>query len=145
MSPQYLTHEIFFVTLKIFRYCLGIFAVPLHTQVQAFNSQVEKVCRLRGLDGAKIAHKLCRRLCYVCAAKTETLGVGHAVIAFVGRAKTGEFIGILCPVKPARVNDAAADSGAVVIQIFCGGVCDDVGAPLKRAAVYRSCKGVVDN
>ena len=65
------------------------------------------------------------------------------MIALVGGAKTGEFVGMLCPVEFAGVNYRAADRSTVTVHILGGRVRHDVRAPFKRAAVDGGCKGVV--
>jgi len=48
------------------------------------------------------------------------------------------------PVEPAAVDNHAADGDAVAADPFGGGVHDDVGAKLDRAAEIGRRKGVVD-
>ena len=67
------------------------------------------------------------------------------MVAVVGRAQTREFVWIFCPVELAAVDDAAADGRRVTFHVLGGGVGDDVGSPLKRAAVDWRGKGVVDD
>ena len=119
------------------------FAVALHTHVQALKPEVEQICVMRALNAAEVAHELRRRLGDECAADAEALGVGHAVIALVRGAKAGEFVGVLCPVKFARVYYRAADRSAVAVHILGGRVRHDIRTPFKRAAVDGRRKGVV--
>ena len=49
------------------------------------------------------------------------------------------------PIKVAAIYNATAHLCGMTIHILGGRVCNDVASPLKRTAVDRSCKGVVDN
>ena len=62
---------------------LTVLAVPFHADVQTFQTQPEQERVLRRLDRPEIAHQLGGRLGDERPAETETLGVGHAVIAFI--------------------------------------------------------------
>ncbi len=67
------------------------------------------------------------------------------MIAIVGSSKTRELVSILEPVELAGINNAAANTGTMTIQILGGGVGDNVCAPLDGTAIYRGREGVVDN
>ena len=66
------------------------------------------------------------------------------MIALVGGAKAIELARCL-PVKLARVNDASANCRAVTVHILCGGMGNDVSAPLDGTAVDGGGKGVINN
>ena len=99
-------------------------------QVERFQSVVEQECVLRTLAAAQIAHELCHGL-HDVARRTESFGINQAVIAFVGRAKTGEFIGMRHPVELAAVDDTAADCRGLAVHVFSGGVNHDCLLPIR--------------
>ena len=51
------------------------------------------------LHGAEVAHELRGRLGDEGALKAELLGIGHAVVALVGRSEARELIGMSHPVE----------------------------------------------
>ena len=124
---------------------LRIFTVAPHPHVQAFQPEVQIIRVLRRLHGAKIAHQLHGGLRDVRTGKTEALGIGHAVVALVGSAQAGVFVGVFRPVEPAGIDDRAAECARVSVHIFCGGVDDDIRAPFERAAVDRRGERVVED
>ena len=65
------------------------------------------------------------------------------MVALVGGAQAGEFVGVSHPVKLAAVHNGAAHRCAVAVHILGGGVGDDVGAPLDGPAVDGGGEGVV--
>ena len=69
--------------------------------------------------------------------------VGEAVVARIGLGEVREFA--VAEVERATVDDHAADRGAVTADVLGGGVHDDVGAVLDRAAEVRGGGGVVDD
>ena len=80
------------VTLQIFRHGLGVGAVLLHAEGQAFQTQIQQERALGGLDAAKVPHQLGGTLGDERAAETEALGVGDAVVAVVGGTQAGELV-----------------------------------------------------
>ena len=109
-----------------------------------FQSVVEQESVLRTLAAAQIAHELCHGL-HEVARCTEGFGINQTVIAFVGRAKTGEFVGMRHPVELAAVDDTAADGCSLAVHVFSGGVNHDVCSPFDGAAVDGGGEGVVDD
>ena len=122
-----------------------VFAVALHAHVQALETEVQEKRALRRLDGTEVTHELRGGLGDVGAFQAEAFGIGHAVVAFVGRAEAGKFFGVLRPVELAGVDDAAADRAAVAVHVLRRRVGDDIGAPFKRATVDRGGESVVDD
>ena len=116
-----------------------------HAHMQALERAVQEKRRLRVLHGAKIAHELCGGLGNEGALAAKLLGIGHAVIALVGRGETRELVRMGHPVKLAVVDDHAAQVGRVAIHVLGGGVRNDVGAPLKGTAHHGRREGVIDH
>ena len=113
--------------------------------MQAFQTQIQQEGRLGRLGRAEVTHQLCGCLCDKCAALTEFFRIGNAVVAVIGSAETGEFIGMCQPIEIAAVYDTAADSRAVTVHVFCGGMGNDIRTPFDGTAVDGGCKGVVNN
>ena len=67
------------------------------------------------------------------------------MVRLVGGAESGELLGMAKPVEVAAVDDDAAHLCGHTVHILCGGVGDDVGAPLEGTAVDGGGEGVVDN
>ena len=67
------------------------------------------------------------------------------MIRFIRSGQSGELLRIRFPVKIAAVHDAAAHAGCMAVHVLCGRMGHDIGAPLKRTAVDRSCKRIVNN
>ena len=86
--------------------------------MQAFQTQIQQEGRLGRLGRAEVAHQLCGCLCDKCAALTEFFRIGNAVVAVIGGAEAGEFIGMCQPIEIAAVYDAAADSCAVTWSMY---------------------------
>ena len=76
--------------------------------------------------------------------RAEGFGVGEAVVGGIGLDEVLEAAGGL-PVELARVDDQAAEGGAVAADELGGGVDDDVGAPLDGPHQGRGGRGVVDD
>ena len=123
----------------------AVLAMTRHAHMQALERAVQEKRRLRVLHGAKIAHELRGGLGNEGALTTELLGIGHAVIALVGRGETRELVRMGHPVKLAMVDDHAAQVGSMSIHVLGGGVRNDIGAPLKGTAHHGSREGVVDH
>ena len=123
----------------------AVLAMTRHAHMQALERAVQEKRRLRVLHGAKIAHELSGGLGNEGALATELLGIGHAVVALVGRGEARELVRMSHPVKLAVVDDHAAQVGSVAIHILGGGVRNDVGAPLKGTAHHGRREGVVDH
>ena len=113
--------------------------------MQALERAVQEKCRLRVLHGAEVAHKLRGSLGNKGALATELLGIGHAVIALIGRGETRELVRMSHPVKLAMVDDDAAQVSSMSIHVLGGGVRNDVGAPLKGTTHHGRREGVVDH
>ena len=122
-----------------------VLAVALNAYMQALKSQVENERVHRRLNGTEIPHHLRGRLCDECAAHAELLGICYAVVALVRGAQSGELVCILHPVEMAAVNDAAAHSSAVTVHVLGRGMSYDISAPLKRTAVDRRCKRIIND
>ena len=67
------------------------------------------------------------------------------MIGFIRRRKSREFVFVRHPVKISAVNDTAAHSHCMSVHILCRGMCYDIRAPGKRAAVDRSCERIVND
>ena len=128
---------------KELRHSLSVLAVTGHAHMQAFQTEVEHI----GVDGAlhtaEVPHQLGGAFGDEGPAHAEPLGVGDAVVAVVRGGQAGELVGVGHPVKSAAVHNGAAHAAAVTVHVFGGGMGDDVGAPLQRAAVDGGGKGVV--
>ena len=99
---------------------------------------------MRTRNRAKVAHELGYEFSGV-SHLAESLGIGESVVRLVRCAKTWELISMCFPIKVAAIYNATAHLCGMTIHILGGRVCNDVASPLKRTAVNRSCKGVVDN
>ena len=117
----------------------------LHPQRQAFQPQIQQKGVLGGLAAAKVPHQLGGALGNKRTGKAETLCVGDPVVAFVRGTKPWKFVGIFCPVKFSAVHNGTAHGGGVAVDVFGGGVGDNVGTPLDGTAVDGGGKGVVYN
>ena len=122
-----------------------VLTMARHAHVQALERAVQEECRLRVLHGAEVAHELRGGLSNEGALATELLGIGHAVVALVGRGETRELVRMSHPVKLTVVDDHATQVGSMSIHVLGGGVRNDVGAPLKGAAHHGRREGVVDH
>ena len=131
------------VGLQILCNGLGILTMLTHTEGQAFQTQIQIVSTLGGLDRTQIPHQLGSAFGDERAGKAKTLGIGDTVIALVGGAQAGELVGVLGPVEFAAVHNAAAYRAGVAIHILGGGVGDNVRAPLKGTAVDGGGEGVI--
>ena len=131
------------MALQVFGDGLGVGAVLLHAEGQAFQTQIQDVSHLGGLDAAEVPHQLGGALGDKRAAEAEAFGVGDAVIAVIGGSQAGELVGVGIPVELAAVHDAAAHGGSVAVHVLGGGMGDDIRAPLEGTAVDGGGKGVV--
>ena len=123
----------------------AVLAMTRHAHMQALERAVQEEGRLRILHRTKIAHELSGCLGNEGTLATKLLGIGHAVVALIGRGKTRELVRMSHPVKLAVVDDHAAQVGSMSIHVLGGGVRDDVGAPLKGTAHHGRREGVVDH
>ena len=123
----------------------AVLAMTRHAHMQALERAVQEKRRLRVLHRAEVAHELRGGLGNEGALATELLGIGHAVVALVGRGETRELVRMGHPVKLAVVDNHATQVGCMAIHVLGGGVRDDVGAPLKGTAHHRRREGVVDH
>ena len=133
----------FFVALQILCDGLGIGAVLLHTEGQAFQTQIQNEGALGALAAAEVPHQLGGALGDEGPAETEPLGVSDTVIAVIGSGQTGELVGMGGPVELAAVYDAAAHSAGVAVHVLGGGVGDDIRTPLEGTTVDGGGEGVV--
>ena len=113
--------------------------------MQALQPQIEDERILRGLHAAQIAHELAGAFGDVCPCIAEFLGVGDAVVAFVGRAESRILLRVCHPVEITAVHDDAAERSAVTIHVLCRRVGHNVRAPPNRLAVDGRGEGVVHN
>ena len=132
-----------FMTLEIFCNGLGIGAMLLHTEGEAFQTDVQNVGILGGLAAAEVPHQLCGALGDEGTADAEPLGVCDTMVAVVGGTQTGELVSVLGPVEFAAVDNAAANGGGVSVDVLGGGMGHDVGTPFDGTAVDGGCEGVV--
>ena len=123
----------------------AVLTMTRHTHMQALERAIQEKRRLRVLHGAEVAHELSGCLGNEGTLATELLGIGHAVIALVGRGETRELVCMGHPVKLAVVDDHATQVGRMPIHVLGGRVRDDVGAPLKGTAHHGRREGVVDH
>ena len=128
---------------QVFRHRLAVLTVPRHAHVEAFQAQVQVEGVLGGLDGAQVPHELGGALGDEGALLAEAPGIGDAVVAVVGGAQAGEFVGVGHPVEASAVHDGAPHRYAVAVHVLGGGVGHDVGAPLEGTAVDGGGEGVV--
>ena len=133
------------MALQEFRHGQAVLAMLRHAYMQAFQRAVQEERRLRVLHGAQVAHQLSGGFRDECALEAELFRIRYAVIAFVGRGKAGEFIGMRHPVEFAGVNNCAAKIGCVAVHVFGGGVRHDVGAPFDGTAIHGRGEGIVDH
>ena len=111
--------------------------------MKAFQSEIENKSVLRWLNRAEVSHELSGRFCNKSAFFSETLGIYNAVVAVIGSAKSGEFTARL-PVEIARINDYSADLQCMSVHIFGGRMNNYIRPELKRTAVNRGGKGIID-
>ena len=123
----------------------SVLAMTRHAHVQALERAVQEERRLRVLHGAKVAHELRGSLGNKGALTAELLGIGHAVIALVGRGETRELVRMGHPVKLTVIDNHAAQVGRVTIHVLGGGVGDNIGTPLKGTAHHGRREGIVDH
>ena len=123
---------------------LGIGAMLLHAQGQRLEAQVEDVGVEGRRDAAQVAHQLADELGGV-GHLAEGLGIGEAVVAFVGRGQAVELRAVGIPVEVARIDHSTAHLCSVSVHVFGGGVGHDVAAPFEGTAVDGSGKGVIDD
>ena len=97
--------------------------------MQAFQTQIQQEGGLGRLVEPKSRISCAVAFVIKCAALTEFFRIGNAVVAVIGSAETGEFIGMCQPIEIAAVYDTAADSRAVTVHVFCGGVGNDIRTP----------------
>ena len=72
------------------------------------------------LHGAEVAHELRGRLGNEGTLKAELLGIGHAVVALVGRSEARELIGMSHPIELASIHDHTAQVGSMTIHVLGG-------------------------
>ena len=72
-----------------FGHSLTIFRMADHPEMQAFQTQIQEESVLGRLDGAEVPHELCGCFGDIGAFQTEALGIGDAVIAFIGVVRPG--------------------------------------------------------
>ena len=123
----------------------AVLAMTRHAHMQALARAVQEKRRLRVLHGAKVAHELRGGLGNEGTLATELLGIGHAMVALVGRGETRELVRMGHPIKLAVIDDHATQVGRMPIHVLSGRVRDDVGAPLKGTAHHGRREGVVDH
>ena len=121
----------------------AVLTVALHPHMQALQAQIQQVSVGGRLHRAKVPHQLCGRLGDECALLAEPLGIGNAVVAVIRGAQTGELVCMGHPIKLAPVHDGTAQSCAMSVHVFGGGVGHDVCTPFQRTAVDRRGEGVV--
>ena len=131
-----------FVLRKIFRNRECIFAMRFHTERKRFESEIQKICRNRLHCNAKVTDKLNAHLRVVSVSVAELLGVGNAVIGFVGCGKLGILV-TLRPIKPTAVNNASADDLCVTVHVLCCRVNNDIRTEFKRTAEYRCRESII--
>ena len=122
---------------------LAVLAMLRHANVETLQPHVQQKRILRRLNRAKITHKLRGGLGDKRAFQPKAFGIHHAMVAFVGCSKTRELIGMSVPVELAGINNAAANTSAVAVHVFRGGMGDDIGAPFEGTAIYRRGERVV--
>ncbi len=75
----------------------------------------------------------------------QGFGIDHAMVAGVGLVEPREALGLCGPVEAARIDDRAAQAGAVAAQVLGQRVHHDVGAVLERAQQEGRGHRIVDD
>ena len=132
----------FLIVVQELSHFLGILAMLCHTQVECLQAEVQQERVLWSGDASQVAHQLGDEFRGE-AHLAESLHIGQTVIRLIWRAEPGELLCVSHPVEIAAVYHAAAYLSSHTVHILRGRVGDNVGTPLKRAAVHRCCEGVV--
>ena len=122
----------------------GIGAYPVHAQRQRLDALQDQEAVERRDRRTHVAQRHDTRSTDE-GRGAERLRVDHAVVRDVGRAEARELVRVLRPGELSRVDQRAADAGAVAAQVLGERVHDDVGAVLERPAQVRRGHGVVDD
>jgi hypothetical protein len=122
----------------------GVLGVALSAQAQGLSAE-EELLSSKGVEGGT---KITEDLDSGADDKgggAESLVELEAVVAGRGLVELGEAVGVLEPVKLARVDDDTADGGAVSTDPLGGRVDDNIGAVVDGAdVVTTSTEGVVN-
>lgn len=130
--------------LKVLCESQGVLGVALGAQAQGLSAE-EELLSSKGVEGGtEIAEDLDSGADDE-GSSTESLVELEAVVAVRGLVELGEAVGVLEPVKLARVDDDTADSGAVTADPLGSRVDDNIGAVVDGAdVVTTSTEGVVN-
>ena len=123
----------------------AVLTMTRHAHMQALERAVQEEGRLRVLHGAKVTHELRGGLGDEGTLATELLGIGHAMVALIGRGETRELVSMGHPVKLTVIDNHTAQVGRVTVHVLGRGVRDDIGTPLKRTTHHGRREGVVDH
>ena len=120
----------------------GVLAMPFHAEVEGFHAQHGE----EGVEGhlgiPQVPDPLGTHLGRI-GALGEIPGVDQAVVTFVRLDELREFP--VAPVKVSLLHNGAAHAAGMPVQVFCGGVGDDVRPPLEGLAEHGGGEGVVHN
>ena len=111
--------------------CIG--AVTLHAQVQRLHALQDEEGIERRQGGARVAQQHGADAADVRGGP-EGVAPHNPVVAGVGLGEAREAVGVGRPVEVARVDDHAADRGAVATDELGERLHHDVGAVLERTA-----------
>ena len=125
--------------------CLAILAMLSHTNMQGLKAKVEIESALWRLNRTKVTHKLNGCLSNKSAAVTKGICIHKVVIGRVRLCQAWELICVSSPVKVATVNNSAANSRAMTVHVLGSGMGHNICSPLKRTAVHRRGKRIVNN
>ena len=67
------------------------------------------------------------------------------MVRFIRLGKACKLITLCIPVKVSAVDDGSSHTYCMAVHILCCGMGNDIGTPLKRAAVDRCRKCIVNN
>ena len=121
---------------------LGVLAVLGHTQMECLQTEMQQERVLRSGNRTEVTHQLCYEFCGE-AHLAEGLHIGQTMIALIGCAEAGEFLGVGEPVEVTAIDYDAAHLRSQAIHILRSRVGDDVGSPLKRTTVHGCGEGVI--
>ena len=132
------------VLLQVLRHLQGVVADALHAQRQGLDA-LQDLPRVEGRQRrARVAQRHDARAADV-GRRAQRLGVDDAVIAHVRLVQALEARLVVRPRKLARIDDDAAQRGAVAAHVLGQRVDHDVGTVLDRANQERRADGVVDD
>ena len=112
--------------------------------MEGIDALAEKKGVLRAGGGPQIPHQVSAAFGDV-GGGAELLGVDHAVVGIVRCGQSGIFVRMSRPVKAAAVHNDAAQGSGVAVQVFGGGMDDDIRPEFKGTAIDGGREGIVHN